>query len=210
MRGEQGFGGFARSSFGGFGGCPRLSKGGFGSGFGCPSKLFDESKFTKERAGLKYQFNSDSENAKKAMSHEEKRKLSKDVKALPVEQLTGYEHKKLIKIKNNRVVDILEEHENGNSNKNPEEIEIDYETMKTITLRELEAYIYACNKKDEKSSLAPHHHKHHHHHHHHHKSVRGEHGYLDRHMKWMDKMADREQKFVDKVAKKCVKKVKFK
>ena len=101
----------------------------------------------------------------------------------------------------------MEEHEHGNSNKNPEEIDMDFEAMKTITLRELEAYVGACNGKKEEPSLAPNHHKHHHHHHH--KGVRGEHGFVDRHMKWMDKMAEREQKFADKMAKKCAKKVIF-
>ena len=95
MRGGQGFGGFGRSSFGGVssggfgGGCPRMRKGGFESVFSVPFKPNEEPKFIKERAGLKYEFNPNSEEAKKPMVHEEKRKLSSDIKALPVEQLTG-------------------------------------------------------------------------------------------------------------------------
>ena len=46
-----------------------------------------------------------------------------------------------------RVVHIIQSREPSLKDSNPDEIEIDFETLKPSTLRELEAYVMSCLKK---------------------------------------------------------------
>ncbi len=63
----------------------------------------------------------------KAMTYDEKRQLILDIKKLPGERL-------------GKVVQIIQSREPSLRDSNPDEIEIDFETLKTSTLRELELY----------------------------------------------------------------------
>lgn len=73
------------------------------------------------------------------MSYEEKRQLSLDINKLPGDKL-------------GRVVHIIQTREPSMKNSNPDEIEIDFETLKPSTLRELEKYVSSCLKRKKKSS----------------------------------------------------------
>nr|XP_012295810.1 bromodomain testis-specific protein isoform X1 [Aotus nancymaae] len=75
----------------------------------------------------------DEDNAK-PMNYDEKRQLSLDINKLPGDKL-------------GRVVDIIQSREPSLRNSNPDEIEIDFETLKASTLRELEKYVSACLRK---------------------------------------------------------------
>lgn len=75
----------------------------------------------------------------KPMSYEEKRQLSLDINKLPGDKL-------------GRVVHIIQTREPSMKNSNPDEIEIDFETLKPSTLRELEKYVSTCLKKKKKPS----------------------------------------------------------
>uniref|UniRef100_A0A8C2YYW4 Bromodomain containing 4 n=2 Tax=Cyclopterus lumpus TaxID=8103 RepID=A0A8C2YYW4_CYCLU len=75
----------------------------------------------------------------KPMSYEEKRQLSLDINKLPGDKL-------------GRVVHIIQTREPSLKNSNPDEIEIDFETLKPSTLRELEKYVSCCLKKKKKTS----------------------------------------------------------
>ncbi|XP_068177120.1 bromodomain-containing protein 4-like isoform X2 [Antennarius striatus] len=75
----------------------------------------------------------------KPMSYEEKRQLSLDINKLPGDKL-------------GRVVHIIQTREPSLKNSNPDEIEIDFETLKPSTLRELEKYVFTCLKKKKKPS----------------------------------------------------------
>lgn len=68
------------------------------------------------------------------MSYDEKRQLSLDINKLPGEKL-------------GRVVHIIQAREPSLRDSNPEEIEIDFETLKPSTLRELERYVLSCLRK---------------------------------------------------------------
>jgi hypothetical protein len=46
-----------------------------------------------------------------------------------------------------RVVNIIQQREPSLKDSNPDEIEIDFETLKPSTLRELESYVMTCLKK---------------------------------------------------------------
>uniref|UniRef100_A0A3B3V0K9 Bromodomain containing 4 n=1 Tax=Poecilia latipinna TaxID=48699 RepID=A0A3B3V0K9_9TELE len=70
----------------------------------------------------------------KPMTYEEKRQLSLDINKLPGDKL-------------GRVVHIIQSREPSLKNSNPDEIEIDFETLKPSTLRELERYVSSCLKK---------------------------------------------------------------
>ena len=74
----------------------------------------------------------------KPMSYEEKRQLSLDINKLPVNKL-------------GRVVHIIQSREPSLKNTNPDEIEIDFETLKSSTLRELERYVSSCLRKKKKA-----------------------------------------------------------
>lgn len=78
------------------------------------------------------------------MSYEEKRQLSLDINKLPGDKL-------------GRVVHIIQTREPSLKSSNPDEIEIDFETLKPSTLRELEKYVSSCLKKKKKPSGLKHH-----------------------------------------------------
>ncbi|XP_062368257.1 bromodomain-containing protein 2 isoform X2 [Cinclus cinclus] len=77
---------------------------------------------------------SEEEEEFKPMSYDEKRQLSLDINKLPGEKL-------------GRVVHIIQSREPSLRDSNPEEIEIDFETLKASTLRELERYVLSCLRK---------------------------------------------------------------
>uniref|UniRef100_A0A3P9IET0 Bromodomain-containing protein 2 n=1 Tax=Oryzias latipes TaxID=8090 RepID=A0A3P9IET0_ORYLA len=68
------------------------------------------------------------------MTYDEKRQLSLDINKLPGEKL-------------GRVVHIIQSREPSLRDTNPEEIEIDFETLKPSTLKELERYVMTCLRK---------------------------------------------------------------
>ncbi|KAJ7339448.1 Bromodomain-containing protein 2 [Desmophyllum pertusum] len=68
------------------------------------------------------------------MTYDEKRQLSLDINKLPGDKL-------------GRVVNIIQSREPGLRDSNPDEIEIDFETLKPSTLRELEKYVQQCLRK---------------------------------------------------------------
>ncbi|XP_053104929.1 bromodomain testis-specific protein isoform X2 [Hemicordylus capensis] len=75
------------------------------------------------------------------MNYDEKRQLSLDINKLPGEKL-------------GRVVYIIQSREPSLRHSNPDEIEIDFETLKASTLRELEKYVMACLRKRPKKHYA--------------------------------------------------------
>ncbi|XP_068854959.1 bromodomain-containing protein 2 isoform X2 [Aphelocoma coerulescens] len=77
---------------------------------------------------------SEEEEESKPMTYDEKRQLSLDINKLPGEKL-------------GRVVHIIQSREPSLRDSNPEEIEIDFETLKPSTLRELERYVLSCLRK---------------------------------------------------------------
>ena len=79
-------------------------------------------------------YDSDDDNLDIAMTYDEKRKLSLDINKLPGEKL-------------GRVVHIIQTREPSLRDSNPDEIEIDFETLKPSTLRELEKYVNTCLKQ---------------------------------------------------------------
>uniref|UniRef100_A0A915AHH8 Bromodomain-containing protein 2 n=1 Tax=Parascaris univalens TaxID=6257 RepID=A0A915AHH8_PARUN len=88
-----------------------------------------------------YDFDSDDERSAEPMSYDEKRQLSLDINKLPGDKLSS-------------VVSIIESRE-ALRDFNPEEIEIDFETLKPTTLRELEAFVAACLKKKPRKPYTP-------------------------------------------------------
>uniref|UniRef100_A0A914WHT4 Bromodomain-containing protein 2 n=1 Tax=Plectus sambesii TaxID=2011161 RepID=A0A914WHT4_9BILA len=88
-----------------------------------------------------YDFDTDDEHSAEPMTYEEKRQLSLDINRLPGERL-------------GRVVQIIESRESL-KDFNPEEIEIDFETLKPATLRELEAYVASCLRKKPRKPYTP-------------------------------------------------------
>ncbi|XP_060596521.1 bromodomain-containing protein 3-like [Ruditapes philippinarum] len=83
-------------------------------------------------------FDSDDEDNAKPMTYDEKRQLSLDINKLPGDKL-------------GRVVHIIQSREPSLRDSNPDEIEIDFETLKPSTLRELESYVMSCLKKRPRS-----------------------------------------------------------
>ncbi|XP_031638394.1 homeotic protein female sterile-like isoform X2 [Contarinia nasturtii] len=79
-------------------------------------------------------FESEDEDTAKPMSYDEKRQLSLDINKLPGDKL-------------GRVVHIIQNREPSLRDSNPDEIEIDFETLKPSTLRELESYVATCLRK---------------------------------------------------------------
>ncbi|XP_049629593.1 bromodomain-containing protein 3 [Suncus etruscus] len=71
------------------------------------------------------------------MSYDEKRQLSLDINRLPGEKL-------------GRVVHIIQAREPSLRDSNPDEIEIDFETLKPTTLRELERYVKSCLQRKQR------------------------------------------------------------
>ncbi|XP_049698046.1 bromodomain-containing protein 3 isoform X2 [Helicoverpa armigera] len=76
----------------------------------------------------------DDEDHAKPMSYDEKRQLSLDINKLPGDKL-------------GKVVHIIQSREPSLRDSNPDEIEIDFETLKPSTLRELENYVASCLRK---------------------------------------------------------------
>nr|XP_027211850.1 bromodomain-containing protein 3-like isoform X1 [Penaeus vannamei] len=86
-------------------------------------------------------FDSEDEDNAKPMSYDEKRQLSLDINKLPGDKL-------------GRVVHIIQTREPSLRDSNPDEIEIDFETLKPSTLRELEAYVASCLRKKPRKPYA--------------------------------------------------------
>ncbi|XP_006001132.1 bromodomain-containing protein 3 isoform X1 [Latimeria chalumnae] len=84
---------------------------------------------------------SDEEINAKPMTYDEKRQLSLDINKLPGDKL-------------GRVVNIIQSRELSLKDSSPDEIEIDFETLKPSTLRELEQYVKSCLKKKPKKTHA--------------------------------------------------------
>ncbi|XP_038600794.1 bromodomain testis-specific protein isoform X3 [Tachyglossus aculeatus] len=79
-------------------------------------------------------YKSEEEDNSKPMSYDEKRQLSLDINKLPGDKL-------------GRVVHIIQSREPSLRNSDPDEIEIDFETLQPSTLRELQKYVLACLRK---------------------------------------------------------------
>ncbi|KAM9239285.1 bromodomain testis-specific protein [Leptosomus discolor] len=77
---------------------------------------------------------SEDEDGAKPMNYDEKRQLSLDINKLPADRLR-------------KVVHILQSREPALRNCNPHEMEIDFETLKASTLRELQKYVATCLRK---------------------------------------------------------------
>ncbi|XP_072199112.1 bromodomain testis-specific protein [Excalfactoria chinensis] len=77
---------------------------------------------------------SEDDDGAKPMNYDEKRQLSLDINKLPGDKL-------------GKVVHIIQSREPSLRNSNPDEIEIDFETLKASTLRELEKYVATCLRK---------------------------------------------------------------
>jgi len=88
----------------------------------------------KNKLPTVHAFDSDEEDLSKPMTYDEKRQLSLDINKLPGDKL-------------GRVVNIIQSREPSLRDSNPDEIEIDFETLKPSTLRELESYVMSCLKK---------------------------------------------------------------
>ncbi|XP_024080312.1 bromodomain-containing protein 3-like isoform X2 [Cimex lectularius] len=88
----------------------------------------------KKNASLQPAIDSEDEDYAKPMSYDEKRQLSLDINKLPGDKL-------------GKVVHIIQSREPSLRDSNPDEIEIDFETLKPSTLRELESYVASCLRK---------------------------------------------------------------
>ncbi|NWU21445.1 BRDT protein, partial [Dyaphorophyia castanea] len=100
-----------------------------------------QSKKTMQQALLAHK--SEDEDAAKPMNYDEKRQLSLDINKLPGDKL-------------GKVVHIIQSREPALRNSNPDEIEIDFETLNASTLRELEKYVATClRKKQRKQAKKP-------------------------------------------------------
>ena len=88
----------------------------------------------KPKPPTTHAFDSEDEDNAKPMSYDEKRQLSLDINKLPGDKL-------------GRVVHIIQSREPSLRDSNPDEIEIDFETLKPSTLRELESYVASCLRK---------------------------------------------------------------
>ena len=75
----------------------------------------------------------------KPMSYDEKRQLSLDINKLPGDKL-------------GKVVHIIQSREPSLKDTSPDEIEIDFETLKPSTLRELDKYVSSVLKKPKRPS----------------------------------------------------------
>ncbi len=85
----------------------------------------------------KASWDTDDESKVDAMSYEEKRQLSLDINKLPGDKL-------------GRVVQIIQSREPSLRDSNPDEIEIDFETLKPSTLRALESFVASSLKRSRK------------------------------------------------------------
>ncbi|NWU04508.1 BRDT protein, partial [Urocynchramus pylzowi] len=100
-----------------------------------------QSKKTMQQVLLAHK--SEDEDGAKPMNYDEKRQLSLDINKLPGDKL-------------GKVVHIIQSREPALRNSNPDEIEIDFETLNASTLRELERYVATClRKKQRKQAKNP-------------------------------------------------------
>ncbi|XP_078075569.1 bromodomain-containing protein 2-like [Mustelus asterias] len=83
----------------------------------------------------------DSEDDAKPMSYDEKRQLSLDINKLPGDKL-------------GRIVHIIQAREPSLRDSNPDEIEIDFETLKPSTLRDLQRHVMTCLRKKQRKPLS--------------------------------------------------------
>ncbi|XP_020629233.1 bromodomain-containing protein 3-like isoform X1 [Orbicella faveolata] len=97
------------------------------------SKRSANSKMAAKKKTLEVD-SDDEEDTARPMTYDEKRQLSLDINKLPGDKL-------------GRVVNIIQSREPGLRDSNPDEIEIDFETLKPSTLRELEKYVQQCLRK---------------------------------------------------------------
>ncbi|XP_006831121.1 PREDICTED: bromodomain testis-specific protein [Chrysochloris asiatica] len=93
-----------------------------------------KNKQPKKRKQQVFALKSEDEDNAKPMNYDEKRQLSLDINKLPGDKL-------------GRIVHIIHSREPSLRNSNPDEIEIDFETLKASTLRELEKYVAACLRR---------------------------------------------------------------
>ena len=85
-------------------------------------------------------YQSDEEDTDQPMSYDEKRQLSLGINKLPSDKIR-------------RVVHIIQSREPSLRKTNPDEIEIDFDTLKPTTLRELEKYVSTCLMKSQKKTI---------------------------------------------------------
>ncbi|XP_015491073.1 bromodomain testis-specific protein isoform X3 [Parus major] len=97
-----------------------------------------QSKKTMQQVLLAHK--SEDEDGAKPMNYDEKRQLSLDINKLPGDKL-------------GKVVDIIQSREPALRNSNPDEIEIDFETLNASTLRELEKYVATCLRKKQRKQV---------------------------------------------------------
>ncbi|XP_078382273.1 bromodomain-containing protein 3-like isoform X2 [Oculina patagonica] len=97
------------------------------------SKRSANSKMAAKKKTLEVDSDDEVDTAR-PMTYDEKRQLSLDINKLPGDKL-------------GRVVNIIQSREPGLRDSNPDEIEIDFETLKPSTLRELEKYVQQCLRK---------------------------------------------------------------
>ncbi|XP_030080009.1 homeotic protein female sterile isoform X8 [Drosophila hydei] len=107
---------------------------GAGAGAGGASGGAGARGSSKKKPSQVMNFDSEEEDTAKPMSYDEKRQLSLDINKLPGDKL-------------GRVVHIIQNREPSLRDSNPDEIEIDFETLKPSTLRELESYVASCLRK---------------------------------------------------------------
>ncbi|NXQ45674.1 BRDT protein, partial [Catharus fuscescens] len=98
-----------------------------------------QSKKTMQQVVLAHK--SEHEDAAKPMNYDEKRQLSLDINKLPGDKL-------------GKVVHIIQSREPALRNSDPDEIEIDFETLSASTLRELEKYVATCLRKKQRKQDA--------------------------------------------------------
>nr|KAF6461484.1 bromodomain containing 2 [Molossus molossus] len=122
-----------KASGSGGGSAATLGTPGFGPSGGSGTKLPKKTTKTAPPT-LPTGYDSEEEEESRPMSYDEKRQLSLDINKLPGEKL-------------GRVVHIIQAREPSLRDSNPEEIEIDFETLKPSTLRELERYVLSCLRK---------------------------------------------------------------
>jgi len=93
-----------------------------------------DGKGKKKEIRKKGIIDSDDELKSTPMTYDEKRQLSLDINKLPGDKL-------------GKVVQIIQHREPSLRDSNPDEIEIDFETLKPSTLRALESFVTQCLRK---------------------------------------------------------------
>ncbi|KAI6205071.1 hypothetical protein M3Y94_00751000 [Aphelenchoides besseyi] len=115
------------------------------SGRGRPSGSKNKPKLppTANQERRQYEFNSDDDNADEPMTYDEKKRLSHNINNLQSDKLT-------------EVLTIISSREKAlNDKEKPDEVEIDFETLKPQTLRELEAFVNACTSQTKPRAQKP-------------------------------------------------------